>query len=80
MKYQLKVFLISKNQIIELSSNYNFQALSPDTLEVWRHYNRGPRFIRISGRIFYEPSAVDKFCTGIQIETEDSLQLRRAEG
>jgi len=55
-------------------------STSPGVLGAWRHYNRGPRFVRIGGRIFYEPSAVDEFCKGIKVETEDSLQLGRIEG
>ena len=44
------------------------------TLEVWRSQKRGPRFKRISGRIFYEKKDLDLFLMGAVVETSDSQE------
>ncbi len=44
------------------------------TLEVWRSLGRGPCFIRVGRRVFYEPSALDKFIKGQAVHTIDSVE------
>jgi len=45
------------------------------TLEVWRCLGRGPRFIRIGRRCFYEKSALEEFARGQVVETIDSIRV-----
>ena len=51
---------------------------TPGTLEVWRSLGKGPRFIRVGGRIFYEPSALDAFIKGQTVQTIDSIDAGKA--
>jgi len=37
------------------------------TLEIWRIRGKGPKYRRISGRIFYDIDALDEFLRGKQI-------------
>lgn len=49
---------------------------TPGTLEVWRCLGKGPRFLRIGRRVFYEASALDEFVMGQIVETVDSTDRR----
>jgi hypothetical protein len=46
---------------------------SKGTLEVWRCLGKGPRFKKISGKIFYELEALDDFLKGQEVETVGSV-------
>lgn len=35
--------------------------ISPRTLEQWRWQGRGPRYLKIGGRVIYRPSDVEAF-------------------
>jgi len=46
------------------------------TLETWRHYGKGPRYIKIAGRCFYKEDDLLAFAAGEPVETVHSLGLR----
>jgi hypothetical protein len=48
---------------------------SAGTLEVWRCQGRGPRFVRLSNRIFYEELALLEYAKGEVVETSDSAHF-----
>lgn len=49
------------------------------TLEVWRHYGRGPRFRKVKRWCVYSPGDLEIFARGRVVETIDSMaQARRA--
>ena len=41
------------------------------TLEVWRCYGKGPKYIKLTRRVFYRPEHLDEFLKGIEIKTID---------
>lgn len=45
----------------------------PGSLEVLRHYGRGPAFKKIGRRIFYTIDDLEKFCDGETFRTVDSM-------
>ena len=38
-----------------------YLRIAKQTLARWRCYGLGPRFVRIGGRIFYDPADLDAF-------------------
>ncbi len=58
------------------AANYLAEQGTPfsvGTLEVWRHYRKGPSFKKIGKKVFYTPAALDKFIQGQTILTIDSV-------
>ena len=47
---------------------------TPGTLAVWRSKGRGPRYRKISRRVFYMPADLENFASGQVVETIDSNQ------
>ena len=47
-------------------------GLKPGTLEVWRSLGRGPRYLKIGRRVFYETRDLDNFASSKVVETEDT--------
>ena len=37
------------------------------TLSVWRVKDKGPKYKRVAGRIFYEKTALDDFAKGVSV-------------
>ena len=48
---------------------------TPGTLEVWRHFKRGPAYIKILGRIYYPEANLDEFAKGEPVKTIDSIHV-----
>jgi hypothetical protein len=46
---------------------------SPSTFEVWRSLGKGPRFTKVTSKVYYEKSALDDFAKGERSETIDSI-------
>jgi hypothetical protein len=42
---------------------------SPSTLEVWRSLGKGPRYKKVTRKIYYEKSSLDEFSKGEIFET-----------
>lgn len=54
--------------------------LSPRTLEQWRWQGRGPRFLKIGGRVVYRLEDVETFETAnLHVNTVGPLQLNLAD-
>ncbi|UYK81412.1 helix-turn-helix domain-containing protein [Xanthomonas sacchari] len=49
--------------------------LSHSTLEKMRHEGRGPRYVKIGGRVFYRRADLDAYIEGSVVETTDSRAL-----
>ena len=49
---------------------------SPGTLEVWRSQGRGPRYIKLQRKVFYDPADLDAFSIGQTVETTESFTAR----
>jgi len=47
--------------------------VSPGTMEVWRTYNRGPRYRKVARWVIYARADLDRFATGRIVETTDSI-------
>ncbi len=45
----------------------------PSTLEVWRSLGKGPRYKKVTRKVYYEKSALDEFSRGEIFETTDSI-------
>ena len=48
--------------------------LSPRTLEIWRSRGRGPRYLKFSGKVFYNISDLEEFVNSSIVETVDSYR------
>ena len=42
---------------------------SPSTLEVWRSLGKGPRYKKVTRKVYYEKSSLDEFSKGEIFET-----------
>lgn len=49
---------------------------TPKTLETWKSLGKGPRFIRVTRRVFYAGEDLLAFSAGEPVETVHSLGLR----
>lgn len=45
------------------------------TLEVWRCQGRGPKFKKISNRVFYEKCDLDEFSKGTSFQTNHATMI-----
>ena len=45
------------------------------TLEVWRCKKRGPKYKKISSRVFYEKAWLDEFMAGIEVKIFDPSMM-----
>ena len=50
-----------------------FLGFSKQTLEIWRCYGKGPRYLKIGRRIFYRPQDLEEFANANIVETVDTL-------
>ena len=50
-------------------------GLSPGTLEVWRSLGKGPRYVKIGRRVFYEIRDLDSFAAARVVETRDTASI-----
>ena len=44
--------------------------LKPNTLEIWRHKNRGPKYSKIGGKILYSEHDIKAYVADNQIDPE----------
>ncbi|MDX6081142.1 helix-turn-helix domain-containing protein [Xanthomonas campestris pv. incanae] len=49
-----------------------FLGLTASTLEKMRHEGRGPRYVKIGGRVFYRQSDLDAYLEASVVETTES--------
>ncbi len=49
-----------------------YLGLSHSTLEKMRHTGRGPRYLKVGGRVFYRQSDLDAYLEAAVVETTDS--------
>lgn len=52
-----------------------YLGLSKSTLDKMRIEGRGPRYLKIGGRVFYRPADLDAYIEAAVIETTDSRAL-----
>jgi len=52
-----------------------YLGLSKSTLDKMRVEGRGPRYLKIGGRVFYRPADLDAYIEAAVIETTDSRAL-----
>lgn len=52
-----------------------YLGLSASTLEKMRHLGRGPRYLKVGGRIFYRRTDLDAYINAAVVETTDSRAL-----
>ncbi|CTP92388.1 hypothetical protein XTPLMG728_3224 [Xanthomonas translucens pv. poae] len=52
-----------------------YLGLSHSTLEKMRHEGRGPRYVKIGGRVFYRREDLDSYIEGSVVETTDTRAL-----
>ncbi|ROU09430.1 helix-turn-helix transcriptional regulator [Lysobacter enzymogenes] len=50
----------------------DYLGFSLSTLNKMRHEGRGPRYVKLGGRVFYRPEDLDAYITASVVETEDS--------
>lgn len=48
-------------EIYSLQQAADKLKVSPGTLNKWRHYQKGPTYIKMGGRIFYDSKDLDKY-------------------
>ncbi|WIH05522.1 helix-turn-helix domain-containing protein [Xanthomonas translucens pv. graminis] len=53
----------------------SYLGLSNSTLEKMRHEGRGPRYVRLGGRVFYRRADLDQYLEAGVVETTDSRAL-----
>lgn len=51
-------------------------GLKQGTLEVWRSLGRGPRFLKIGRKVFYDRKDLELFANAFPVETVDSLAIK----
>ncbi|MCD0280470.1 helix-turn-helix domain-containing protein [Xanthomonas melonis] len=49
-----------------------YMGMSKSTMDKMRHEGRGPRYLKIGGRIFYRVSDLDAYLEAAVVETTDS--------
>lgn len=49
-----------------------YLGLSASTLNKMRHQGRGPRFLRLGGRVFYRKPDLELYLQSSVVETQDS--------
>jgi predicted site-specific integrase-resolvase len=54
-------------------------GISERTLEKWRHFGRGPSFLKIGGRVMYRHDDIEKF-EAEQIRTRTANRVGRSKG
>ncbi|RFF50168.1 helix-turn-helix transcriptional regulator [Xanthomonas campestris] len=52
-----------------------YLGFSHSTLEKMRHEGRGPRYVKLGGRVFYRKADLDAYVEAAVIETTDSRAL-----
>ena len=65
------------NQRVNTSKAAKILGLRPGTLEVWRHYNRGPRFKKIGRKVFYDVIDLEAFANAYTVETTDCIEIKK---
>jgi len=51
-----------------------FLGVRPNTLEIWRHQKRGPKFYRVGRCIVYDLEDLETFVKANGVHTIDSIQ------
>lgn len=62
----------------KVASQYLTEAgfpVKPGTLEVWRCLSKGPKFKKISSRVFYEKVWLDEFLEGLEVKIFDPAKM-----
>ena len=44
-------------------------GLKPNTLEIWRCHNKGPKYVKLGRRILYDPADLEAFAASCTVET-----------
>ncbi len=52
-------------------------GVRPNTLEIWRHQRRGPKFYRVGRCIVYEQEDLEAFVRSNGVHTIDSIQTKK---
>lgn len=52
-----------------------YLGFSHSTLEKMRHEGRGPRYVKLGGRVFYRRADLDAYIEAAVIETADSRAI-----
>lgn len=52
---------IANRQYLTTDEAAQYLGLAPGTLQNWRGAGRGPPFIRLGGRIVYDPAHLDRW-------------------
>jgi len=56
-----------------------FLGVRPNTLEIWRHQKRGPKFYRVGRCIVYGLEDLEAFVKANGVHTIDSIQTKKGE-
>lgn len=54
------------------TSAAEYLGISASTLEKMRHEGRGPRYLKLGGRVFYQVKDLDSYIQRSLVETTDS--------
>lgn len=57
-----------------------FLGVRPNTLEIWRHQKRGPKFYRVGRCIVYDQEDLDAYVQAHGVHTIDSVEMMRRGG
>lgn len=63
---------VSRMDVVQAAT---YLGLAKSTLEKMRGAGRGPRYVKLGGRIFYRATDLDAYIDGAVIETTDSRAL-----
>ncbi len=54
-----------------------YLGIEDSTLRSWRSEGRGPKFVKVGGRVFYRPSEIDEWLAARTVQnTEQGRQLK----
>ena len=67
MKYKEELKYLTPREVEQ-----NF-PLNAKTLANWRSQSRGPTYLKIGGRIFYQAHEIKRFLLSCRVKTIDSL-------
>jgi len=67
-------------KLLTTSEAAKFLGLSKQSLEKWRHYGRGPKFIKCGRRVKYSLTALESWCADREVSSTSEAAALDATG
>lgn len=79
---RVRPFGIGVNNMDTQKRNYKtseaaeYLGIKPNTLDIWRSKNRGPKFYRVGKNIIYLREDLDAYLSSRSVQTLDSINIK----